>query len=379
MARIQTGVDKLVALIKDKQKVDLSDAAKQLGVSKTIVQEWADFLEEEGIIELKYSFAKTYLVDKKVTKTEAAQRERQFEQQRETFIGKVDQTIQSVEHESKGFEEFRKEFVVLKKNLSQNLAQLHEELGTLHSLEHSKRRATTSLATEHNTLKRKEANAKKALTREHARFVQIQRSLASQQRSLAEHKRAATALLRSENAVNKKLAVDAAQAAKLRHSVEQETKALRDGERALKALDAMARAARKELAQVERTKLQPLRVEKERIAQKTRILEERILAKARAERAHAKKPSGTTTKTRRSIEELFKRKKSIEHLLESIERDKHALIDELDELGARAEAFRVGKNAAKLEELRKKLAHLEHGRKKLQSHLADFIKLLRKP
>ena len=46
MANIETGVDKLVKLVAKEKKIELGEAAKQLGVSPTVVQEWADFLDE---------------------------------------------------------------------------------------------------------------------------------------------------------------------------------------------------------------------------------------------------------------------------------------------------------------------------------------------
>ena len=47
---IETGVDKLVSLINAKGRVSSQDAAIQLGVSTIVIMEWADFLEEEGIL-----------------------------------------------------------------------------------------------------------------------------------------------------------------------------------------------------------------------------------------------------------------------------------------------------------------------------------------
>ena len=67
---IETGVDKLVNLIKERGRVALQDAAKELGVSTTVIQEWVDFLEEEGIISVEYKLTKPYLVDRKLTKKE---------------------------------------------------------------------------------------------------------------------------------------------------------------------------------------------------------------------------------------------------------------------------------------------------------------------
>jgi hypothetical protein len=377
MGRIQTGVDRLVALVKEKQKISIDDAAKTLVVSKTVVQEWADFLEEEGIIEIKYSFARTYLVDRKLTKVEDAQKEKEFAQQRETFIGKVDQTIQSVDHEMKGFEEFRREFESLKKGLAGSLEVLHTEIGALHALEHTKIKTTSSLTRERDAFKKQEADARRAISKEYVRYHEVLQALSKQEKTLAQHKKHVKAILTGETSAKTTLGQYISQAARLRSQVDKESRELRGGTAQLKKLESLAHATRKKLLLLQRQKLTPLIRERDRIALKARILEQKILAKAKFERAHAKKPHGTTVHARRSIEELFKRKKSIEHLLEAIERDKHALLDELNELEARAEAFRVNKNAARLEELRKKLTHIEAGKKQLQSHLAQFVKILR--
>jgi len=65
---IETGVDKLVNIVNTRGKIAAQDAAKELGVSTTIVLEWADFLEEEGIISIDYKFTKPFLVARKLGK-----------------------------------------------------------------------------------------------------------------------------------------------------------------------------------------------------------------------------------------------------------------------------------------------------------------------
>ena len=67
---IETGVDKLVKIVKERGKIALVDAAKELGVSTTVIQEWVDFLEDEGIISVEYKLTKPFLVDRKLTKKE---------------------------------------------------------------------------------------------------------------------------------------------------------------------------------------------------------------------------------------------------------------------------------------------------------------------
>ena len=51
---IETGVYKLVKLVKQRGKIALSDASMELGLSTSVIQEWVDFLEDEGIISIEY-------------------------------------------------------------------------------------------------------------------------------------------------------------------------------------------------------------------------------------------------------------------------------------------------------------------------------------
>lgn len=63
---IETGIDKLVNLVKERGRISLEDAAKELRQSTTVVQEWVDFLEDEGIISVEYKLTKPYLVERKL-------------------------------------------------------------------------------------------------------------------------------------------------------------------------------------------------------------------------------------------------------------------------------------------------------------------------
>ena len=67
---IETGVDKLVNIVRERGRIALADAAKELGVSTTVIQEWVEFLEEEGIISVEYKLTKPFLVERKLTKKE---------------------------------------------------------------------------------------------------------------------------------------------------------------------------------------------------------------------------------------------------------------------------------------------------------------------
>ena len=53
---VRTRVDELVKLVKQKGEISFEDAAKQLDVSPSTIEAWANFLEEENIVSIKYNF-----------------------------------------------------------------------------------------------------------------------------------------------------------------------------------------------------------------------------------------------------------------------------------------------------------------------------------
>lgn len=59
--QVTTGVDALLILLQQHEKLSLADAAKQLGISEDTLKLWVDFLVEEKVIGLEYKFTKPYL------------------------------------------------------------------------------------------------------------------------------------------------------------------------------------------------------------------------------------------------------------------------------------------------------------------------------
>jgi len=68
---VKTGVDKLIDLLKNVKEIELSKAAKQIGISLKTIQHWVDFLVEEGIIGIEYKFTTPYIyLNKSLEETE---------------------------------------------------------------------------------------------------------------------------------------------------------------------------------------------------------------------------------------------------------------------------------------------------------------------
>ncbi len=58
---METDVDALMSLLKTKKKISIKDAAKELGVKSSVVEEWARYFEEEGLVKINYKFTTPFI------------------------------------------------------------------------------------------------------------------------------------------------------------------------------------------------------------------------------------------------------------------------------------------------------------------------------
>ncbi|MFW6220447.1 MAG: hypothetical protein ACOC3X_02120 [Nanoarchaeota archaeon] len=58
---LKTDVDKFIKLVRQKEKITVSEASKLLNLSEKIVQAWTDFLVEEKILGTEYKFTTQYI------------------------------------------------------------------------------------------------------------------------------------------------------------------------------------------------------------------------------------------------------------------------------------------------------------------------------
>ena len=64
-----TDVDALLSLLEKRKKVSMHNAAKELNTKVSTIEKWSTVLEEEGLVNIKYSLTTPYLELKQVAKT----------------------------------------------------------------------------------------------------------------------------------------------------------------------------------------------------------------------------------------------------------------------------------------------------------------------
>jgi len=90
MQEIKTSVDSLVDLVKQKHSVSIEDASSSLGIPSVVLNEWAEYLEQEKVIEIKYKGTIPFL-------TENSQK---------TVIGEVSQYAKEAKEDLERIKEF---------------------------------------------------------------------------------------------------------------------------------------------------------------------------------------------------------------------------------------------------------------------------------
>lgn len=107
---ISTGVDGLIKLVREKGKVEMSEAAHVLNMPTSSIEEWAHMLEGEGLIKIQYQLTHIYLVWSPLEGGE--------QDKKRTIVGeKKDRVMAKMETLSKSVEESKVELNTLQEQL----------------------------------------------------------------------------------------------------------------------------------------------------------------------------------------------------------------------------------------------------------------------
>jgi DNA repair exonuclease SbcCD ATPase subunit len=185
---IETGVDKLVALVKQNRRISVPDAAKKLNVSKVVVEEWADFLEEEGIINIEYNFTTPYLVERQMSKKEVDEKVKEFKGKKEGFVRKAEVCLSLLDNNGDAFANIKEEFKSLKDELGKDLKGVQEELNLLEQYNREKRDIDGQVKETEKAFKDKIAQMESQIEKEKQRYADIVTDIKVQQKVLNDEK-----------------------------------------------------------------------------------------------------------------------------------------------------------------------------------------------
>ncbi|MEM4366653.1 MAG: hypothetical protein QW035_00785 [Candidatus Anstonellales archaeon] len=107
---ITTGVDRLIKLVKEKGRIDIESSSKLLNISPNNIEEWANILEQEGILKIEYRLGKVFLVWVTKSKEEVEKEIDKFKEKKEEIVRSIEAIGSHAEREEKELEKLRQEF-----------------------------------------------------------------------------------------------------------------------------------------------------------------------------------------------------------------------------------------------------------------------------
>jgi len=128
---ITTGVDALVRLVKERQRVEMEEASSILNIPQETIEEWTRVLEEEGILKMEYRLTKIFLLWVKPTEEEAAQEKVSFYEEKKGLEGEVEGMRQRIAAGTGGFEDLRRSFEAFYSRVYGRMDALEKMVGTV--------------------------------------------------------------------------------------------------------------------------------------------------------------------------------------------------------------------------------------------------------
>ncbi|MCX6777025.1 MAG: hypothetical protein NTY73_03600 [Candidatus Micrarchaeota archaeon] len=132
---ISTGVDGLVKLVRDRGKIELREAAIELGISQGVIEEWAKVLEKEGIVKIDYMLTKVYLTIPSGEKSEVERKARDITEMQVTMSREVESEVKRLERFGRELDEMRDEFIGVSKLFEDKMAAIRQKVRELDTIE----------------------------------------------------------------------------------------------------------------------------------------------------------------------------------------------------------------------------------------------------
>jgi len=376
---IETGVDKLLKLIERKTKLTIEEAAKTLGVSTNVIQEWADFLEEEGIVSIEYTLTHTYLVEKKMTRKEIETKAKDFKGKKDGFIRKVEGSIQAIENDTAGLDKVKKEFSELQIMVSSEIDKIKDKLSQLQKYEGLKKNLDRQIFDQHREFKDKISKLDKEIFTAQKSYQDIINDIRSENTKLEEEKIKAESLKGQEDKLLEKIGLIEEIIKKLKSQIKDENSMVGDSESHIIKLQRIATETTENIGK-KRDKLKYLIDESKEKEQMILKLQGEVLDEIKKKEEFIKKDMVHTDDVTKHFENFFKKKNEINALLDKITIDRDNLKHELNGIIKSAIAFELSAKSnnvkGQISEIEKKFSDLDKKRgifKKEIEHLKKII------
>jgi len=367
--RIETGVDRLVALINAKKKVEVSQAAKQLGVGKTVVQEWSDFLEEQGLISVEYSLSKVYLVERKLSEKEVEKKRKEYSSKKDAFVRKMETTLQRLENESLGFEEMKKRFNELEKGIGTEIIKVKDEVDELKHYESLKKNMDEEILRQKLEYQKMFDDLHKQIQFEEKKYDKLLDGIETEKSKISQEQLDIDYMEKKEENLMRRIESLQELVKSLNKDVKSEKTVLDVDMKQLKDFYSDAEKLAKEVQRKKIEDLEPLVKKSEENKEKIMKIQDDLIKKIKEKKDDMEGFEGEGVRIADEFEKFFKKKANTDKLLDKIDDEKTDLQKEMNDLILSAKAFQLTTKSA---DVKKHISELENKFQKLENKRSNF-------
>jgi len=378
---IETGVDKLVKLVETKKRISTTEAAKLLGVSPAVIDEWADFLEEEGIISIEYKLATTYLVERKLSKKEVVKKAKEFHGTKDAFIRKIETTIQGIDRDTSGLEELKDQFKGLKNEIGDDVNHVREELKELENYERLKKNIDKQMYQQQTEFRKRIEDMEKELFKEKSKYKEMIDDIEVEKIKLEEEKGELISLKDKETKLLQKLDDFKDIIKQIRDNIESEEKKVEITEDHIDYLEKVADKIKDRVGD-QKKKLDPLIKESKEQEQNIVSMQDEVLKKVIEGRKKIKSDVEDSHKVAEKFKVFFSQKTQIDTMLAKVDKQRNDIKEELGDLIKKAHAFDLAAKSSNVKkymtELNKKFKEIESKRNGFKRELDKLVAMIRR-
>jgi len=368
---IETGVDKLVKIVKERGRIAMADITKELGVSPVVIQEWVNFLEEEGILTVEYKLTKPFLVDRKLTKKEVEAKAKEFEGKKDVFVRKAEFNLSSLEKQAQDLKKIKGEFDKLKNELGFELDKVRNDLKELEKYQQLKVELQKDIDLQKSQSKMKMDDMTKEISREQKKYEEFILEVRKEKEEISKEKKEAKSLEDTEKILFDRLGELKSTISSIEKKILSEGEAIKNSEMHIDKLNQLMENVKQHVEE-EKLIIDNLVSKSKEHEDKAAQIQESIIKKITSNQKNFDSVNEITKK----VNDFFSKKLSLVNLVEKVNKDRDELEKSLIELIRKAKSFelssRSGNVANDMVDLEKKFNEVDKKKENFEKELKDL-------
>lgn len=333
---IETGVDKLVKLIRERGRISVPDASHYINVSSSVISEWAEFLEEEGLIKIEYKFTKPYLVERKLTKKELEDKSKEFESKRETFIRKSEVSINFLEKQADALKNVKAEFDSLKQKFGFEIGTVKDDLAELDKYEQLRHKAVEELRQQREESRSNIAKIAEQIDKEQKKLQQLVEGVKQEEEIIKKEKEESVSVDEAEKEAYRKIEELKSTISSIEKKAREEDETIKLSEGRIEKMRKMIKDIAQDI-EMEKSSLEPLIEKSKRSEETIEKIHQSIIKKLREN----ERKMDSSRDISKKIKVIFEEKLNAIELLESINKERDELEKEFVGLIKKARSLQL--------------------------------------